>query len=289
MSFTRREVALPEEPVMIVALEGWIDPGFAAATALSCLLEQFETDTYIVFETDELIDLRARRPRVISRDGVLGRVYWPGPRLRIGIDAKGKGMAFLIGPEPDFRWKAFANEVTELAVELGCKLIVGLGAAPAPTPHTRPTPVTSTASNQELAAVIGYRAGTRDRPGRMIDVIGSVAESAGIPSVGLLARVPHYVSTTPYPAASISLLEALGTVSGLSIDASSLTASAQETNLEVDTLIAQSTEHTEMVRQLEERYRQIESASIEASALPSGDEIAEELEKFLRGQAEGSN
>ncbi|HVB01071.1 MAG TPA: PAC2 family protein [Acidimicrobiales bacterium] len=284
MSFERREVKIPVESVLIVALEGWIDPGFTAAAALTCLLEQFDTHTFVVFDTDDLIDLRARRPRVMSRDGLRNRVYWQGPRLRVGADEQGHGMAFLIGPEPDFHWKAFSAEVTELAVELGCRLIIGLGAAPAPTPHTRPIPISATASTQELATEVGYRTGSHDRPARMIDVIGSIADLAGIPSISLIARVPHYVSTTPYPAASIALLQALSSVSGLQIDTSALKEGADSTNREVDRLIAQSEEHTEMVRQLEERYHRISPIDIDERTLPSGDQIADELERYLRNQ-----
>jgi predicted ATP-grasp superfamily ATP-dependent carboligase len=194
-------------------------------------------------------------------------------------------MALLIGPEPDFRWKGFSAEVVELAVEMGCKLIIGLGAAPAPTPHTRPIPIVSTASTQELAAEVGYRSGTRDRPARMTDVIGSAAELAGIPSISLIARVPHYVSTTPYPAASIALLQALSSVSGLAINTESLEEGAESTNREVDRLIAQSEEHSEMVRQLEDQYRRITPAEIDENILPTGDQIAEELQRYLRNQS----
>ena len=42
------------------------------------------------------------------------------------------------GPEPDFRWQAFANAVAELAVALQVRLMVGLGGFPAGAPHTRP-------------------------------------------------------------------------------------------------------------------------------------------------------
>lgn len=284
MSYDRREVSIPTGSVLIVALEGWIDPGFTAAAALTCLLEQFDTKTFAVFDTDDLIDLRARRPRVMSRDGLRNRVYWQGPRLRVGRDEQGKGMTFLVGPEPDFHWKSFSGEVTELAIEYDCRLIVGLGAAPAPTPHTRPIPISATASTQALAAEVGFRSGSHDRPARMIDVIGSVADIAGIPSISLIARVPHYVSTTPYPAASIALLQALSSVSGLMIDTSTLREGAESTNREVDRLIAQSEEHIEMVRQLEERYHRIAPVEIDERTLPSGDQIADELERYLRNQ-----
>jgi predicted ATP-grasp superfamily ATP-dependent carboligase len=120
----------------------------------------------------------------------------------------------------------------------------------------------------------------------MIDVVGDVADEAGIESIGLVVRVPHYVSTTPFPAASIALLQALAKTGSLSIETASLTESAASTNRQVDELIAQSEEHTQMVRQLEERYQVVEGGVIDEVAIPSGDEIAAELEEYLRGEGE---
>ena len=269
--------------MLIVGVEGWIDPGFAAAAAVASLLEQFDTRTFCVFDTDEFIDHRARRPRVRIRDGVRGRVYWPGPRLRVGTDSHGRGVALLVGPEPDYHWQEFATEVRGLVNELGTRLIVGLGAFPTATPHTRPIVVTSTASDASLARQIGFMPGARDRPARMIDVIGAYCADSGVPSIGLSARVPHYVETSPFPAASVVLLDALGSVSGLSIDTSGLRRESERTRKQLDDLIAESEEHTTMVRQLETQHDAAQVEVIGEDKVPTGDEIAEELERYLRG------
>lgn len=283
MSYTRRDVALPEVPVLVVGLEGWIDPGYAAATAIAALLDQTETHTLAVFDADEYIDLRARRPRVRVRDGVRGRIFWPGPRLRVGRDRKGSGIAFLVGPEPDLRWRPFAAEVRDLVLELGCPIVIGLGGFPAPTPHTRPVLITSTASDQNLASRIGYMQGERERPARMIDVLGAYCADIGVPSIGLSARIPHYVGQTPYPAGAIALIEALMSLTGLSFDLSDLRGAAETTRQQLDELIATSEEQVAMVRQLERQYESSGLAIVNESDLPTGEEIAEELERYLRG------
>jgi predicted ATP-grasp superfamily ATP-dependent carboligase len=162
-------------------------------------------------------------------------------------------------------------------------MIVGLGAFPAATPHTRPVTVTSTASDQELAARIGYMQGARERPARMIDVIGSYCQEVGIPSIGLSARVPHYVGQSPYPAGSIALLESLSLITGVSLDLSDLRAAAEATREQLDELIAQSDEQTAMVRQLERQYGADDLNVVSERDLPSGDELAEDIERYLRG------
>jgi hypothetical protein len=284
---TRRDVEPPENPVLIVALEGWIDPGYAAATALQSLLDQFDTRTFAVFDPDDLIDQRARRPRVRIHDGVRGRIIWPSPRLRTGTDLGGAGVMFLTGPEPDYRWRPFAREVTDIAVELGTRLVVGLGAFPAATPHTRPIRLFSTSSDPSLSHQVGYRPGSIEVPARMIDVIGMSCADVGIPSIGLLARVPHYVGAMPFPAASVALVEGLARIAELTVDTESLSRTAKSSLQQVDELIAQSEDHVEMVRQLEEQYGENDVIPIVSEAdIPSGDEIAAELERYLRGETQ---
>jgi predicted ATP-grasp superfamily ATP-dependent carboligase len=118
----------------------------------------------------------------------------------------------------------------------------------------------------------------------MIDVIGARCSQFDIPSIGLLARVPHYVGAMPFPAASVALLEGLALISGLSVDTESLRRTAETGMKQVDDLIAQSAEHQEMVHQLEAQYGSEEGAPIVSdSDIPSGEEIAAELERYLRG------
>ena len=273
--------------MLIVALEGWIDPGYAAAGALQALLDQFDTRTFAVFDPDDLIDQRARRPRVRVRDGVRGRIIWPSPRLRSGRDLAGNSVMFLTGPEPDYRWRPFASEVTAIAVELGVRLVVGLGAFPAATPHTRPIRLSSTASDASLSHQIGYRPGPIEVPARMIDVIGAHCAEVGIPSIGLSARVPHYVGAMPFPAASVTLLEGLARIAELTIDTTTLARQAESGLQQVDELIAQSDEHLDMVRQLEEQYGESDGIPIVFNDdIPSGEEIAAELERYLRGETQ---
>jgi hypothetical protein len=294
VSFSRREVYPPEHPLLIVAMEGWIDPGFAAQNALNALLEQLATRTAIVFDGDDLIDHRARRPRARIRSGVRGRVFYPSPRIRVGRDLVGHGLALLVGPEPDYRWQSFAKEVGDLAIELECPLVIGLGAFPAPVPHTRPVTLSSTASSHELAEKVGFRKGMIDVPTGIGDVIGKVCSERGIPSIGVWARVPHYVGAMPYAPASLALLEGVVALSDLAIDLSEIREKADRAIKDIDTLIAQSEEHTEMVRQLEEQYEaghdgfeaELDADEMDESELPSGDELIEELERYLRGEAE---
>jgi hypothetical protein len=278
------DVVLPDRPVLVIALEGWIDAGFAAATASGALLSTLETELYGAFDADELLDQRARRPRMTIDHGVVTNLSWPEPTIRVGSDRLGSGVALLVGPEPDYRWRQFVGEVVSLAATLHCRYVVGLGGFPAATPHTRPVRLAATATDASLAAKVGFVPGTIEAPAGIADVITYACAEAGLPALGLWARVPHYVSAMPFPAASLALLESLESLAGLSLDLKELRESAEESQGKVDQLIAQSAEHVDMVRQLEEQADEMADPLIEPGGLPSGDELAAELERFLRGE-----
>jgi hypothetical protein len=276
----------PPSPVLVVALEGWVDAGFAGATALTSLMDAIDPQPYALFDSEELLDQRARRPKLKIVDGINEDLDWPQVILSVGADRLGSGIAVLAGPEPDFRWQSFANAVAELAVGLETRLMVGLGGFPAGAPHTRPVKLAATASDDQLASQVGFIAGSIEVPAGIEAAIERACSKRGIPSVGLWARVPHYVAAMPFPAASLALLNGLASITGLVIDTDSLAEAAEAARVKVDELIAQSGEHQAMVVQLEQQIDAFEGTpvSLEDRIVPSGEEIAAELERYLRGQ-----
>ncbi len=276
----------PEHPVLIVVLDGWVDAGFGAATAVAAILSEMKTETFATFEADDLIDQRARRPRLRIDDGVRAGISWPELQVLVGRDRMGSGVALLIGPEPDYRWRQFTREVVKVARDLDVRLVVSLGAFPNATPHTRPIKLAATASDAELARQIGVVRGSIEVPAGLGEVIGEACVAAGIPSIGLWARVPHYVAAMPFAPAALALVEGLSSISGLVFGTDGLTRSAEEARRQVDDLIAQSPDHEAMVRQMEEQLDTEGEVLLDIEGdLPSGDEIASELERYLRGES----
>ena len=167
------------------------------------------------FDTEALIDQRARRPIARLEDGVTTELTWPAIRLLAGKDRVGRTCSTSTGPEPDFRWPTFIEAVVGLVRDLGVRIVVGLGAFPAPTPHTRPVRLASTVPPQsaDLAGRVGFVHGTLEVPAGVQAALEVALGNAGVPVIGLWARVPHYVSAMPYPEASAALIEGLAAVS----------------------------------------------------------------------------
>jgi proteasome assembly chaperone (PAC2) family protein len=274
--------------VLIVAMDGWIDAGGAAATAMTTLMSATNAETIAEFDADRLLDHRARRPIMHLVNGLITDLTWPAIELRAGTDADGGDVLLLVGAEPDFEWQAFADAVVDLAHDHECRMVVTMGAYPAPVAHTRPTALSVTTSSTELSdSLHGYVRGTLEVPGGIHAVLDVAANNSGIPAMGIWAQVPHYISAMPYPAASVALLEGLEEVAGVRIEPGQLPSDAKATRIRLDELVAENTQHQTMVAQLEELMDQGLGGPDDAPTfgfdhLPSGDELAEELQEFLR-------
>ncbi len=274
------------EPVLIVALEGWVDAGLGASTAAEIMMTTAGAERVVAFDSDRFIDRRARRPTARIYDGVTEKLTWPTTEIRAGMDMGGKDVLFLVGPEPDFAWGQFIEAVRELVTRWKVRMVVGLGAFPAPTPHTRPVKLAATApkASEDLVAQVGVVQGQLDVPAGVLSALElALAEDPAIPVVSLWARVPHYVSGMMFAEASAALVEGLHAISGVEFSAMELRKEADRCRRQVDELIAGNPEHVTMVRKLEEAIDASEGNALGVEEVPSGDEIAAELERFLRG------
>lgn len=278
------------EPVLFVALEGWIDAGFGAQSAVGTLKGQIRTERLVSFDTDELIDMRARRPSMTLVNGVNMGLKWPRLQIRHGRDRAGQDILVLTGPEPDHKWKGFLAALMEVVEQLNVRLCVGFGAFPAPTPHTRPVTLGATATTAELAGQDGFIEASFEIPAGIQAAIERAFAEVDKPAVGIWARVPHYTAAMPYPGAAAAILDCAARLTGLVIDTEDLRRAGAQAIGQIEGLVANNPEHVEMVRQLEQQVdsevnlRAGQPGPIDLGNLPSADELAAEFEQFLRDQ-----
>jgi len=275
-------------PVLVVVLEGWVDAGLGAATAVTALLAEDPGESLVTFDGEHFLDQRARRPVARIVDGVTTELSWPRTQIRHGHDRAGADVLYLVGPEPDFHWHQFIDAVVGLALGFGVRMVVGLGAFPAPAPHTRPVKLAATAppASSELVRRIGVVQGELEVPAGVQTALELGFGAVGLDTVSLWARVPHYVAAMPFPDASAALVDGLAAVSGLVLDSSTLHSAADSSRRQVDELIAGNPEHLAMVRKLEESIDASEGNALGVDEMPTGEEIAAELEQFLRGEGQ---
>jgi predicted ATP-grasp superfamily ATP-dependent carboligase len=207
------------------------------------------------------------------------RIDWPeNAFFHAPLPHTDRDAVLLLGIEPGLRWRGFTELVLELARELGVELLVSLGALLADVPHTRPAPVTGSASDPDLVHELGLSTSRYEGPTGIVGVLHDAFRQADIPSVSLWAAVPHYVSLTPSPRAAQALCARLGDLLDAEIDTSELEVAANTYAEQVSEAVAADEDTQSYVEELEQR---VDEAG-EDVEIPSGDALAAELARFLR-------
>lgn len=268
------------DPVLVVHFDGWIDAGVSAGTAVRHLVEVTGADPLVEFDTEWLLDHRARRPTMHIVDGVNAGVDWPRIEIATGRDSNDRDVLILHGAEPDHNWRAFTTAVVDLADRFGVRRVVSMGAYPAAVPHTRPTRLTITSPTVDLARSNEPRA-TIDVPAGIAAVLEQAFDAAGLEALTIWAQVPHYIPPGPYPAATQALVEGLEEAAGVSVASGELGERALATRNLLDELVSDEAAHKAMLAELE---RQHDQYGHDGTTLPTSDELAAEVEQFLRSQ-----
>src|ERR671921_551595 len=194
--------------------------------------------------------------------------------------AAGRGAVLLSGPEPNFKWRTFSDAVVELAKALDVELVVTMGALLADVPHSRPVSVAANSQDSSLVESLGLSAPRYEGPAGITGVLHRVCADAGLPSVSFWASVPHYLPAVPSAPAALALLDKLSGLLGMEVDTADLESTAETYQEQVSVAVSQDSDLSSYVRMLEERFDS--QADHGPRNLPSGDELAQELEGFLR-------
>jgi predicted ATP-grasp superfamily ATP-dependent carboligase len=277
--------------VLVHALTGFVDAGQAGSLAVAHLLANLEHRVVATFDVDQLLDYRSRRPTMIFNEDRWTSYEQPELVLYEVRDCAGTAFLLLTGPEPDLQWERFADAVRELIERFRVTLTVGLGAVPMAVPHTRPATVTAHATRREL--ISGYQKwfNTMQIPGHAGALVELRLGEAGHDAMGFVVHVPHYLARMEYPESARGLLEHLARSSGLNLPAETLRPAAQRVLAEVTEQVSRSPESMSVVASLEAQFDAAVGKSdqrslppIDAEMLPTGDEIAAELQQFLAEQ-----
>src|SRR5215207_348880 len=260
-----------DRPVLIAAFRGWNDGGQGASLAAGYLARLWDAEQIADVDPEHFFDFQATRPHVRLVEGITREIDWPETSFyRARPGGFDRDVVLLLGAEPNLRWQAFTRLVVDYVAELGVELVVTLGSLLADVPHTRPCPVTGSASDPELVERLGLQASRYQGPTGIVGVLHDACRRQGVPSVSFWAAVPHYVSLTPSPRAALALCERLGSLLDTDIDVGELREASEGYVEQVSRAVATDADTQAYVEELEE------------SDLPSGEALAAELTRFLR-------
>ena len=285
-----RDVSFDERPVLLHAFSGFVDAGGGVRLAAEHLLATNDHQLIATFDADELLDYRARRPKMTYVVDHFASVEIPELALHEVTDATGQRFLLLAGPEPDYQWQRFLAAVDLLVDRFDVRLAVGLSAIPWPSPHTRPLGLTVHGSEPHLVAGHISVIGEIEVPGHVGAMLEFHLGQHGVPSMGVTAQVPHYLVQFEFPRAATTLLAGVAAATGLVLPTGGLEPAARAADAEVEQQLEGNEEFATVVAALEQQYDQMAAitdgahgglADLAGTGMPSGDEIAAQVEQFL--------
>ncbi len=271
--------SLPElvDPVLVAAFEGWNDAGDAASDAIDHLGDAWSAQPLGEMDSEDYYDYQVNRPTISFDDSGVRRLTWPSTRLHVArLPLATRDIVLVHGVEPNMRWRQFTDELLGVSADLGITMVVTLGALLSDSPHTRPVPITGTATEPGLARQLGVESSRYEGPTGIVGVLQEACARRGLPAVSLWAAVPHYVAQAPSPKATLALVRRVEDLLDVPVPLGDLVEDARAWEIGVDELAAEDEEVADYVRQLEEAR--------DTTDLPeaSGEAIAREFERYLR-------
>ncbi|MET3963867.1 proteasome assembly chaperone (PAC2) family protein [Marmoricola sp. OAE513] len=264
-------------PVLISAFEGWNDAAGAATGVIDHLVEVWDAQLVAAIDPEDYYDFQVNRPLVGTNDEGMRRITWPTTQLYVARPPGAHRDVVLVrGIEPNMRWRGFCAEILAAADDLEVTQVVTLGALLAETPHTRPIPVTGTATELDLDDRLKLEPSTYEGPTGIVGVLQDACARLDIPAVSFWAAVPHYLPQPPCPKGTLALLTQVEDLLEIAVPLGDLPEESRAWERGVAELAEEDDDVAEYVRSLEE--------SKDTADLPeaSGDAIARDFERYLK-------
>ena len=273
---------------LVAGLTGFADAGGAVQQLAEYFQATVDPVPIAVFDADELLDYRARRPIIAFEQDHLTSYTPQRLVLSQGRDEIGRPFLLLTGYEPDFQWERFTLAVLGLVHRFAVSTTTWVHSIPMPVPHTRPIQVTVGGNRHDLIdAMSVWRPSTRV-PANVLHLVEFRLAELGLPVAEFVLLVPHYLADTELPAAAVKTLEVIAAATGLLFPTDELREQSRDFVARVDEQVGANEELAQLVRTLEQRHDTYMEGNPIRSPLtddegevPSADELAAELEKFL--------
>ncbi|MFC9560922.1 MAG: proteasome assembly chaperone family protein [Agromyces sp.] len=282
------DVIVPAGLPLVAGLTGYADAGGAVAQTTEYLLSTLDSTVVASFEADELLDYRARRPIILFEGDHLTEYTPPRLSLDLAVDELGQQFLLLTGFEPDYQWQRFSSAVLDLIERFEVSSTTWINSIPMPVPHTRPVGVTVSGNRSELIEAMSIWRPTTQVPANVLHLVEFRLQELDHPTTGFVLLIPHYLSDAEYPSAAITALEAISAATGRIFPTDALREQGRDFIARIDEQVSENAELAKLVGTLEQRHDSyMEGTTLrspltdEDGELPSADEIAAELEKFL--------
>ncbi|MDO8338237.1 MAG: PAC2 family protein [Microcella sp.] len=279
---------VPRGLPLVAGLTGFVDSGTAIGQVTEYLVSELDHRDVVVFDNDELLDWRARRPVLYFDETRIAEYTMPSLAVRLMTDELGTPFLLLSGYEPDFHWEGFTQAVLDIIERFEVSTTTWVQAIPMPVPHTRPIGVTVSGNRDDLIEALSVWRPRTQVPGNVLHLLEHRLAQSGHSVASFVLLVPHYLADTEFPSAAVTALESITAATGLLFPTDRLREEGRDFLAKIESQVEGNTELARLVGTLEERHDSYmednplrSPLTDEDGELPTADAIAAELEKFL--------
>lgn len=272
---------------MVAGLSGFTDSGSTVGQLAEHVFSTLQFELVVAFKNDELLDYRSRRPVMHFEKDHIDSYDPPVLGIYLVRDEVGSGFLFLHGYEPDFRWEQFTDELISIIEQLRVSSFSWVHSIPFPLPHTRPIGLTVSGNRRELIDSLSEWKPQTQVPGNVVHLIEFKLAKLGLPTVGFVYLVPHYLGDSEYPEVALMAIENISVAAGLVLPTDQLREQNKVFLAKLNSQLAENADLAKMVSNLEAGYLN-DGAGLARSVirrpqvdLPTADQIANELEDYL--------
>jgi hypothetical protein len=273
---------LGKRVVLIHLLTGYIDAGSVTGSTAEYILDSCEHEPMITFDADQLHDYRSRRPQFVFDTNKWETMVPIELQIHKVLDANGAPFLLLTGPEPDTQWNRAAAAVMQICERLAVMELLTASGVPMAVPHTRPTLITTHATDSSLVSANPVWIDRIQIPGSFSHLLELTAGQHGFAARGFLAHVPHYLAQSPFPQAISEVISRINKAAGLRIPLDVIDQASQDVMDTINKEASDDSEFPRILAALEEQYDQMRANG--AASVPTAEEIGAAVEQFLAEQ-----
>jgi proteasome assembly chaperone (PAC2) family protein len=294
------DALLLRAPHAVVAFGGWVDAGSGATGAIRHLISSLPARKLAEVDPEEFYSFTDTRPLVSIAGPGERALHWPRGEFHGAILEHTNDIVLFVAPEPNLKWRTFANMIMDGLQRFGVQSLTCLGSIFGAVPHRGEVRLTGWATDATMRDGLeknGVVFTNYEGPTGFVTVLMAEAEARGVPSAAVFGFAPNYIQGVPNPRVSHALLRMVVTLTGLPLQLGELDRAGRALTRQVDRLLLDQPQLREQVERmlslmnvaepLGEPEPEPESEAAEGGPrpnveLPSPQAVVSELEEFLK-------
>jgi proteasome assembly chaperone (PAC2) family protein len=272
---------------------GWSDAAEVATAAGHFLVQHLQAERFAWIDAEEFFSFTDQRPQSRYNEQGEREITWPGNEFFVSHQPTLEhDIIIAVGTEPHLKWRTFTSLVMEFIKRCEVYQTYTLGALWADVLYSAPVQFSGSSTDPQVASRLGLGGGSRyEGPTGMVGVLHDTLRRQQFTSASIWANMPYYISARPNPKGILAVVRRGLEIVGLPAVLPEMEEEARDFDTRVAEAIAEDPKIAAHVKNLERQTDRTPQQSQRPAASTerpvSGEELAEQFERFLREQRRG--